>query len=725
MKRLFSKAKAAKALVAALCLSVFLAGCDKPVPVPTPSTPGIEIRLGKVTDSEIYISLAAQNADKLAYQILEAEAEAPSAKTIFEEGEVSDASEKPEAYTISGLAPESAYIIYAASFKEGVYSEVAYVEATTKEAGSIEEPELLISDLEPSGMDVSYNINVPEGEIVYHAYLEWWAFGELLYDAIAAAGGEDNFDYNSFVYNLLADTGVACSESGTYTWSAGTQHPIRRVVDLTPGKDYVILSARFVNDNWTGDVCVMPFTMPEPAGESSVDITVSADDVQYNYVVIRMECNEYEVAFFYYDIFKKDQYDNYIAEKGLDGMKNYLFEYHGSNVSGNTYTDKWETDSDTDWVIAVYGFDYYGGEIFKEFEVHTPKPTPEIKLYANPYQREIIGYNDYDSFHMQFTTRNFSGKLDTDRLWCSTVPMERSTFDEWMNMLELGGKEFDELEHALANPDLFSSFILGNMSALNLSPVSDAEEIKTLKEQNYFDRIYYGLNPDTEYVFIAACYVGETPVVGLTSAETEAVPDSSEPCPAYNSFLGYWDVLGQTTEDWSSYVTRKFRIEALTANHSFKVYGWGESVLSEDFPFEIQYLPDSQEIVIHTPQFLGRAVLQDENGQEREFDVVFVSKLQNADNLYPFMRYTGPAYWGRLDGDHLSMFAQGLTVDGRQLEFTAMNYILYDGENYYITPDTKFDLVNFRINRGTAPDTGTKTAYKKGISTCRPIFTKR
>ena len=165
-----------RALLAFVGLSVFAAGCtesktDDPQPV-TPPTVAVE--LGRVTETEIEIKLSAKDADKMAYYVVEATdaATLPDAATVFELGESSQAFETPESFEILDLKSGTAYTVYAAAGKGDTYSEVASVDATT-EVPVVHE---LITDVQASGLSVSYNIDLQEGNICYHAYIEKWYY---------------------------------------------------------------------------------------------------------------------------------------------------------------------------------------------------------------------------------------------------------------------------------------------------------------------------------------------------------------------------------------------------------------------------------------------------------------------------------------------------------------------------------------------------------------------
>lgn len=213
-----------RALLAFVGLSVFATGCtesgtDDPQPV-TPPTVAVE--LGRVTETEIEIKLSAKDADKMAYYVVEATdaASIPDAATVFELGESSQAFETPESFEILDLKSGTAYTVYAAASKGDTYSEVASVDATT-EVPAVHD---LITDVQVSGLSVSYNIDLPEGCVCYHSYIEKWYYDFALMVAMQTAGPE--FDKTSFIYSLLSEIGIPGEVSGQVVWTAGEDHPL-------------------------------------------------------------------------------------------------------------------------------------------------------------------------------------------------------------------------------------------------------------------------------------------------------------------------------------------------------------------------------------------------------------------------------------------------------------------------------------------------------------------
>lgn len=710
------------AIAMLLAMSASVTGCREKIPSePEPDVePSVEITIDNVTGDEISFTLSATDADRVAYYTMETtlseldEKDYPSAKTVFEKGVVSDVTDTPQSFTVSELKEGTSYTIFTAAERKNIlYDGDARMVTTLVVPKTLG----LITDVKPEGVNVTYNINLPENAICYHTYIEKWYYDYELMVAMQTAGTE--FDKNAFVYNLLADYGIACEASGAFTWYAGAEHPSRKVVSLTPGKEYYALAAGFVDGGWSGDACIVPFQMPASTGTSSEDIKLSIDEVTLSSVTIRMECDESKVAFFFYDIYEKSQFDSFKAEKGERGMMDYLFEYSGGNVSGNTYTDKWEVESGKSYVLAVYGVDYNGGEIYRELQADIPVPQPSLEIDLMPYERELQGYHDYNSIFMAFAPYNFANELNVDRVWCSTTPMEKATFDEYMGMLELSGMSLDELGTAFSNMETFGMFNQ-YMPMFNVYPIYDDAELNSLKKNGYFERVFTDLNPDTEYIFIGVAFDGENPIVRFASAKTAARRDSSEASEGYKAFLGNWTVLGQSTVDWSTYEEYHLRIEQLTPNQSFKVYGWSGSQLGEDYPFEMRYNPESNRIYIEGPQTLGKISVGG-----KDYDVVFAGKMyvSGYSSLVMLAGYNGPLYTGYLNGDSMALFGQIVNVNGKDQEFMSMNYMLYDGSDYYLHEDDQYDLVNFRTSRAAASAAAPASAKTSSQRVSRKIGT--
>lgn len=679
-------------LSAFACMALLAVGCkDDPVDDPAPDRqPVVDIQLVNEGETAIEITLAAYDADQMAYCVVNADdAATVDAAAVFAQGTSKPASETPENIVISDLAAGTSYKIYAAAVKADVYSDVVSVAAATTVPVAHE----LISDVVPDGINLSYTIDLGDNSQCYHTYIEKWFFDYQL--AVAMQVDGPGFDRDNFIRNLLADYGVQSEVSGIYEWKSGEDHPTRRTVALTPGKDYYVIAAALDNESWSEQkASLVPFKMPDPNGMSSENIELIVTELTNETVTVRMECDETKVAFFFFDLYGKQQFDEFKAEKGEYGMMDFLFEYSDGNVSGNTYTDKRAVSAGESYMFAVYGVDYNGSEIYKELQIDVPGYDPSIELEVLPYERELQGYHDYDSFLMTLEPQHFANELNPDMIYCSMMPMERSTFDAYLGYFGLEGMDLPQLEAAFAQqPEL----LLQLQSMFYLYPVSyDDAAVAALQSEGYFERVFSDLYPDTEYVTIAFAVDGETSVARLVSAKTAVMPEQQEASEAYKAYLGNWTLSGKTTADWLTYETYDLRIEEFTPNRSYKVYGWSHSALSQEFPFVMRFHPETGKISIDGPQLLGTTIFNDTEMEVWIYGKMYVSGY---DDLVLLLGYNGPMYRGNLSGTHLSMFSEILSVGGVSKEFMAINYLLRSGNDYYRTEDDGYDLVYFSIDR--------------------------
>lgn len=692
-------------LSAFACVTLLSAGCtesetEQPLPDPNPL---VTIELERVDKTQIDISLAAHDADAMAYCIVEAESAAPGAAEVFALGKSAVASSTSVTFTIDGLTPDTDYTVYAAASSGEIYGEVVSVDVTT--AQDIVND--LITEVTPSAMSVSYNIDLAGHDVCFHTYIEKWFYEYELFIAMQVAG--PNLNRDDFTRNMLADYGVESDASGIVVWTAGEEHPTRHTVSLTPGKEYYVIAATIDNEAWSDDKpSVIEFKMPEPGGMSSEDIELTVTELTSESVTIRMECDETKVAFFFWDLYPKQKFDEFKADKGDYGMMDFLFEYNNGNVSANTYTDSRAVAAGESYMLAVYGVDYQGCEIYKELQIDVPGYTPSISLDVVPYERELQGYHDYDTFLMTFEPQHFSGELNIDNIYCSMMPMERSTFDAYMGYVGLEGQDLSQIEAMFSQqPEM----LLQLSYMLYLYPIySDDAAVEALQREGYFERIFTDLNPETEYVIVAFAMDGETPVVRVVSANTKACPAEEPASEGYKAYLGEWTLLGKTTADWLTYETYDLRIEELTPNRSFKVYGWSHSPVSQEYPFEMRYHPETGKVSVEGPQVLGTKMVDD-----KMMDILFFGKMHfGFDDLVVLLGYNGTMYTGSLRDDHLAMFGEILSVEGYSKEFMSMNYMLRNGDDYYKVEDDEYDLVYFRIDRAAAA-----SASLAGISPLR------
>ena len=645
-----------------------------------PGAPKVTIAQGTVGESYIEILLSGKNADEMAYMWVKESEDAgkPEAMTIFSEGTTVLVGDEPVPQKIQPLDPKTRYIIYAAARLQDTYGAVKTLRASTTAH------EQILSFVSSSKTDFTYQIDLPDGAVCYHTYLEGWFFEYQLLMAMEIEG--DEFDRDIFLWNLLADYGYEETYSRQFTWHAGDDNSMRNSAALlVPGKKYYAIASLFDAENsvWSGIPEAIDFEM-KPGGQSTATIDTTVSDITAEQVVVRMESTD-QVRFYFYNLFEKEKFDAFKAEKGERGMMDYISEYGYSAV--NTYTDSWDVDPGKSYMLGIYGVDRNGDEFYTELQIDAPELVPELYIELTPYDRELQGYHDYDSFLLNVAPINFPN-LDPTQIICMAAPMDRATFDSYLEMYGMGGMSLDDLK---ADPMTLYYLFNGSM----LFPLYDDAEIESIEKKGYFERIVTDLNPDTEYVYIAMALNGEEFVCNIVTARTAAAPAEGPADEAYKSYLGTWTLLGQTTENWTDYTSYTLRIEEPTPNRSFKVYGWSHSDVSQHYPFVMRYHPETGKLSIDGMQTLGQMEI-DGGGVA---DIVFVGMVSANAQLALLNGYTGTYYTGKVTDDHFSLFGEMLQVENRWYEFKTLTYLVYDGEEYHVLEGDEYEIVNFSVNR--------------------------
>ncbi len=671
------------ALLVGLLVTTVSCGDDETDGPDRPGAPKVTVTLGAVGENSIELQLLGENADEMAYMCVKEADDTgkPEAITIFSEGTTVLVAEEAVPQRIMPLDPETRYVIYAAARKQDTYGAVKTVRATTTSH------EQILSFISSSKTDFTYQIVMPDGATCYHTYFEGWFFEYELSMAMEVEG--EKFDMSVFLWNLLADYGYEETYSRQITWRAGAENSLRNhVALLVPGKKYYAVASLFDTENtmWSGVPEAIDFEMA-PGGTSSATIEATVTEITSERAVVRMECPE-DVCFYYYNLFEKTQYDAFKAEKGERGMMDYISEY--GYPATNTYTDTWGVDPGKSYMLGIYGVDRNGDEFFSELETAAPELIPELYVEMMPYDRELQGYHDYDSFLLNVAPMNFPD-LDPSQIVCMAAPMDRATFDSYLDAFGLGGSSLEDLE---ADPMTLYYMFNGSI----LFPLYNDAEIESIETKGYFERIVTDLTPDTEYVYIAMALNGEQFVCNIATARTAASPVTGTVDEAYKSYLGTWTVLGQTTENWTDYVTYTLRIEELTPNRSYKVYGWSHSDVSQRYPFVMRYHPETGKISVDGMQTLGQMEL-DGGGVA---DIVFVGMIAANGQLALLTGYTGTYYTGRVTDDHFAMFGEMLQVNNRWYSFQTMTYLVYDGEEFHVLEGDEYEIVNFTIDRPSA-----------------------
>ena len=671
-----------------------MVSCNKPEPQQEAPTPEITITQGEVTENQIEFFLAATDADEVAYYFANTTEDAVllTVESLFKTGEVFMASAEPVSFLMTDLQPENEYTVYAAASKEGQY----FSELKTLVINTSPKPRLL-EYVSSSKTEFSYKINCEEGELFYHTYLEGWFF-EYSYESTKYVEG-DEFDTKVFVWNLLAQYGEVAQSPQVIDWYAGKDNTARGdYAFLVPGMKYYVLASRFdeeLAEGWVGNPEVIEITLDAP-GDSDKTVDCSVYSLSPYSVSIRMEMNQDDVNFYMYDFFEKSQYKSYVAEHGMEGIKAYVSEYSlgKGQAKINTYTDTWTVTPGKSYMLCLYGVDFKGDDFYTELEVNVPMPDAKIHLDMAPYERELEGYNTYNTLKVTTTYADFIG-LDyaNSAFILAGGPIEKTTFYALVEAAGLSGS-LEELE---AQGEMLYALGVANMG---LNPVSVDEEIlDALKNRGFYNKVYTGLNPDTEYIYMAMAHYDDKMMCRLVSAKTDQAPIEVTESDAYKAFLGRWDATGQNTSTWSNSdrITFNLTIDRLTSNRSYKVYGWSTSNLGQEFPFEAGFDEASGKMTISTPQNLGEVVVDG-----KTYEVHFVGKAYNPydpDNFMVLYDYEGLAYKVTMNSPNLHFLSEFFQYGGEWKEFKSLSYVFYDkeaGEYYKAEP---YDIVNFQVVR--------------------------
>ena len=674
-------------------LMLSMVSCKKPEPQVEDPKPQITVTAGIVTENSIEFFLSATEADEVAYHFMETTEEVPllTVEGLFKGENVFAASAEPVSFVMENLKPETEYTVYAAASKEGKYfSEIKELTINTAE-----KPKLL-QFLSKSKTGFSYKVNAEEGQQYFHTYLEGWYFEYMLESAKYEDGAE--FDEKVFIWNLLADHGIFDESAKEFEWYTGKENPMRGdVAFIVPGTRYYVLTALWNEDmgGWIEKPEVIGFDLEEP-GTSNSTIACSIDGLSPYSVSIRMEMDADQVSFYMWDFFEKSQYKSYVAENGIEGIMAYVSEYAlgKGQAKVNTYTDTWSVDPGTSYMLCVYGVDHNGDEFYTELEVDVPMPDAKIHLSMEPYERELEGYNTYNTLKISAEYADFVN-LDyaSSAFYLAGGPVEKSFFDMLMESAGLSGT-LEELE---AQGEMLYALGQANMG---LNPVSVDEEIlAALNERGFFNKIYTGLNPDTEYVYMVMAHYDGKMMCRLTTAKTDPAPVDVTESEAYKAFLGNWDVTGMDTQDWDNKKQKTFHltIDRLTSNRSYKIYGWSTGQLGQDFPFEAGFDENTGKMTISTPQTLGEVEIDG-----KIYEVRFVGKARNKydpDNFMVLYDYEGLAYKVTMNEPYLHFNSEFFQYAGEWVDFKSLSYVYYDKETKEYFLAEPYDLTQFQVKR--------------------------
>ena len=675
-------------------LTLNMISCKEPEPQVEDPKPQIAITAGMVTENSIEFFLSATEADEVAYYFMETTDEVPllTVEGLFKGENVFAASAEPVSFVMDNLTPETEYTVYAAASKEGKYfSEIKELTINTSE-----KPKML-QFLSKSKKGFSYKVNVEDGQQYFHTYLEGWYFEYMLEASKYEQGAE--FDEKVFVWNLLADHGIFDESAKEFEWYTGKENPMRGdVAYIVPGTRYYVLTALWNEDmgGWIETPEVIGIQLEEP-GQSDKTIDCSIYNISPYSVSIRMEMDAEQVGFYMWDFFEKSQYKSYVAENGVEGMMAYVSEYAlgKGQAKTNTFTDTWTVNPGTAYMLCVYGVDHNGDEFYTELEVNVPMPDAKIYFSMEPYERDLEGLNTYNTLKVSATFADFVGlDYESSVFYLATGPIEKGFFDRVMESVGLSGS-LEELE---AQGEMMYAVALANMS---LNPVAaDPEILAQLNEKGSFEKIYTNLQPDTEYVNMVLAMYDDKMMCRLVSARTDPKPIDVVESDAYKAYLGNWTVKGKMTTDWTTYTTYDLKIDRLTSNRSFKIYGWSGQQVGQDFPFEATFNEANGKITIQTPQVLGTVTIDD-----YEYEVHFVGLGYSLGELIILVDYEGLAYTGSIvakgayddagnNVDALKLTPNYVSYGGGQ-EFRSMSYVLYDRANKQYYHIEEYNLVYF------------------------------
>ncbi|MEZ3443390.1 hypothetical protein [uncultured Alistipes sp.] len=635
------------------------------------AVPEITIAAGQISETSVEIMLSAKHAGRMAcVHVLEAYDDvAPTALEVFRRNEfVADASETATGHVIGELEPGTTYVVYAAACMDERYSEVKSLKVTTLPRVN------MLSVVETTKSTFTYRVDVPEGTTFQHCYVEGWYYDYMLEQTKHDAGPE--FDMNVFRWNLLADLGYEAEGPQDIFWYAGADNARRNEIAKIVGgqRYYALFSLYEAGNNWLGTPEAVAFETA-PAGVSNETITVIDEEVSSNTVRVRMEVDENKVPFFFYNLYLKAHFDEVKAERGEAGIMDYLFEYAWS--AENTYTDVWEVDPETSYMLAIMGVDKEGDLFYYEKQYDSEPLQVSLSVDMRPFERGLQGYHAYDTFEVVVTPVNFGEIAADGALW---LMQPKAVLDGTLEMLGM------TLETLALQPEYLS--YVGGMPL----PEDCAAQ---LAADGYFTVYPSDLEADTEYCYICAVPHGSSYVMAYATARTEARPQAGVVDDEYKALLGEWTLEGQSTEDYYTLKSYTLRFEELIPNRSYKVYGWSDSDVAQQFPFEVRYHTATKKITIEGHQLLGTWT---KDGVDLQ--VIFESFIALNGGIH-LSGYTGSVYRGSLNGDRLYMFPEYLVLDGRTYEFRTMAYAGYDsGEDvYYAFPGDEFQIVNFMVTR--------------------------
>lgn len=616
---------------------------DDPDPIEKPQ-PTVTIEAGSSTNKSLSVLLSAQDAEEMAYLALGPDdaVHAPDAEGIFQVGTVLPASTEPKSCPVENLRPDTEYVVWAAARAEDRYGEPQSVIMHT-----LEQPPML-SFVSSTKTGFSYRVeNIADNQVFIHTYLEKWAYDEL-YAMYKDAAGPD-FDLSVMLCNTLVEYGFEATGPQTIEWHAGDENPPREgPATIVGGKTYYAIASLVdpASGEWIGDPEQVTFDT-EPAGASDAMIDIVIEELTTEQLRSRIEPDP-SIRYYFYHLFPKADVDAFVAELGQEAFENYIYE--NGYCSDGAYTDLWRFSVPGDvYVLAVFGVDKNGDTMYTDRVIDAPSYIPDIAVTLQPYESELQGYMTYNSLEATVAPQYF-GDTPLDNLMWSLAPAE--TIDA---ILEAGMT----MEEAVAQGYLMTY------------PIA-AEWYEALVRDGYFAATLDGLESSTEYCFVVlAMDPSDELMVRYARAATEAEPAQSQPDAEYLAAIGTWKLSGQSTENWSSPLEYTFTVEQLTPNRSYLVRGWSKSAIGTDYPFVMNYDPQTKKLFVRAPQMLGTF---SEDGTDYEVCFSGLFMYGTSDDLTPLYGASHIAYRGSVDEDRMRLFGEIFKYEDRDYSFLSLGY---------------------------------------------------
>lgn len=677
---------------------LFGAGCgddpvttEKPGPGPEPDPdpivkyPTLTIEAGTCTNNSGEILLSAEDAEEMAYIALAPEdaEHVFDAAGIFQVGTTVPSSTEPKAFTVSNLRAGTEYTVWAAARAEDRYSEPKSVVLHTSEQPPI------LSFVSSTKTGFGYRVeNITETQVFIHTYLEKWAYDEL-YAIYKDAAGPD-FDLSVMLCNTLVDYGFEAVGPQTIEWHAGDENlPREGPATIVGGKTYYAIASLVdpASGQWIGDPEQITFTT-EPAGASNAMIDIVIEELTTEQLRSRIEPDP-SIRFYFYHLFPKADVDTFVAELGQEAFENYIYE--NGYCSDGAYTDLWRFSVPGDtYVLSVLGVDKNGDTMYTDRLIEAPAYVPEIVIALQPYESELQGYMTYNSLEATVAPENF-GDTPLDNMMWSLVPAEAmdAILDAGMSVEEAVSQGF-----------------------LMPYPIA-AEWYEALVRDGYFIATFDGLEPSTEYCFVVLTTdPTEELMVRYARATTEAEPAQSQPDAEYLAALGTWKLSGQSTENWSSPLEYTFTVEQLTPNRSFLVKGWSQSDIGIDYPFVMNYDPQTKKLFVRAPQRLGTF---NEDGTDYEVCFSGLFMYGTTDDLTPLYGSSHIAYKGSVSGGQMHLFGEIFKYEDRDYSFLSLGYTGRSAEgDFHRFAGDLYDPIYFRISATDAMPSNRNAASVAG-----------